>query len=613
MDNNFFCPAVSEYSARWFYKYRFLCGRATLAFFKKILGLQDESALKLDSVAWKGYFEIRLLNRRAKEVFILAIKKYCREEEGLYEKYKNIRLDNDLVILFPKGEKSSRMIKLVTSLERNLSAIKPSDMFNMVYHDENRQFTQADPLSIPGGDARPNACRSFYDWGDSELGRTFMINYGSIVDIECWLDSIGHRRVSLACGDVECGRMENVFDFLPYDREYTFPKGRHIFRKTSIRDLITDFASFELKEEDIILGSDAKIYELLNKLTRRKDVPYVSILGTCINKIIGSDIVSLIGQINRKKSIEIDYSECNSGRQPEEFLDLMKAMLKAKGKQKARPRTVNLVGFENDRGMSELTGILKDIFAIELNLMPFPEVNFNTLKHFYRAKLQVLSSAEMYTDFTDDIFKDLDMPAMVLEPPYGMRRSAAWLRSIAGYFGAGAMINKKWKLFYGGKMARWEEMTREAGKYRLGFILSGPNADLLIDSSKYLFGIPLLKCLEEMGFGLNILITDHHDFEEQKDSILKRSDHKEKYRIELLNDPEKLEEWIYSTDCSCIYSDFRYDIKIISNGKVPFSLFVFEKGFDGAARTLERLLRLCRVGFFNAYKGYKQKPHPIAI
>ena len=79
----------------------------------------------------------------------------------------------------------------------------------------------------------------------------------------------------------------------------------------------------------------------------------------------------------------------------------------------------------------------------------------------------------------------------------------------------------------------------------------------------------------------------------------------------MLKDGEDVERWISKAPCSCIYSDFRNDRRLIANGKIPFSAFMFEKGPDGAIRTLQSLLRLCRIDLFRSHRGYARQAVPM--
>jgi hypothetical protein len=360
------------------------------------------------------------------------------------------------------------------------------------------------------------------------------------------------------------------------------------------------------------MGCDSKIKDILGKISRNKNIP-LQVISTCTSKIIGSDIDSMVKKINKKNDIQILY-EHNLGYQPlGEFENLIKNSLK-KGDNKVKNRTINLIGFEDNYATKELTETLKRLFAINLNIICLPEVNIPSLKNFYKANIHILNDLEVYKNIFDNLFKELDIETIKLPPPYGLKPTLKWLKSITKFFKISLNDNRKWKKYYNEIILKWKRLTRDASKFRLGLIISDENIEFLINPSKYPFGVPLLKCLEEMGFGLNVLFTSRENFDNQKRLILDLFKNKKKHKIELLNNQSKLKEWISKTDCNCIYSDFRNDKRILSNGKTTFSLFLFEKGFDGAIRTLKELLKLCKITMFGGYKKTGEiQPKPITI
>ena len=610
-----------DYPEDWFYKNHFLCGNSSRKLFAKLMGLFGKSGLILEAISWKGYFEIRLIDKKSQGLFIIVVKEYKKEEEWMYGQYENDILGNNLIILSRKGESRSGVKRALRALGKNLSATAPPELYKVVYNDDNSSFREVAYAGPQDTNAPANFCNSFYEWGNSRMGHTFMLNYSLILDEDHWIGFAQPRHVFLRCGDVECNNSESPLNFRTCGKEYAFPsrgllhesRGRDVIRgKRSFSKVLLRSAIFDLKDEDIIMGTDSKVYEVLNRITRGDNIP-VNVLYTCVNKVIGTDIISLIKQINKNNKAQVVYTECSSEKHPgEAFAELMRSV-KIGEKHKVKSRTYNLIGYKDDRGMTELTQLLEETFGLRLNIRLLPYVDLKTLKNFYKGRLQVLNRMAIYQGVFNNVFQGSDLDTLTPPAPYGMKDSVEWLRSIAGFFKVSLDSNKEWKSYYRSRIREWKALTAQARKYRLAFIISGDDVELLTSPAKYPLGVPILKCLAEMGFGLDILLTTGEDLDRHKQTITDFLEGGKKHKVEKLSDPGKIEEWISGSGCSCVYSDFRNDMRIISNGKMQFSVSDFQEGLDGALRTLQGLLELCGINFFNRYRRYKQQARPVLI
>lgn len=611
-DSRFYCGDISIYSEDWFYNRNFVCGNSIINFFEKFLNLSEDNMYVLDRINWrKNYFEINLLNRYDKKIFKIALKQYKKDEQWLYKNYQSIVLKNKFIILFktdiPKRYKRCTE-NILSNLSKNLNKIKTNDLFRIAYNDNNKLIEKSRKINSLNKDSKTSV-NSYYDWGNKNMGQTFMLTY-NLIDQIPWVN-FDKTGLLLRCGDIECNNIYHPFYFFTYfSQTFNTYKGgsrrkkeedKNLKRKDLFKKIILASAVFELKDNDIILGCDSKIKDILGKISQNKNIP-LQVISTCIGKIIGSDIDSFIKKINIKNNARILY-EHNLGQQPlKEGENLIMDILKKEKNTKKEGKIINLIGFEDDYAIKEILKMLKNIFGIKLNEILLPEINPASLKKFYKANLHVLNNLEVYDKIFNNLFGKLDINTIKLPAPYGISQTLKWIKSIANFFKIPITENKKWKEYYNEKILEWNKLIKEADKFRLGLIISDKNIESLIKSEKYPFGIPILKCLEEMGFGLNILFTTQNNFDSQKNAILNLLKNKEKHKIELLNNPNKLEDWISATDCKCIYSDFRNDKRILSNGKTAFSLFIFQKGFDGAIQTLEELLNLCKIILPSGYK-----------
>jgi len=594
----------------------------TKRLFTRLLNLSGKTRVCVGQICWKeNHFKIELVNKYTQQpVSIIVLKSFKQGEQRLYEKYRFMLLENNLVILSSKTIVQGYLDGILKGFSENLSELEPNFIFSTVFNDSHkvyRDFTQENRFD----NKEILQCKSLYDWGDEGFNNSFFINYSFVIDPGAWISLSEPGQISLRCSDIECNNMDNPFNFYFFDREYTFPRSRDnksiASRMFEGKDLVPEICSrcsiVDLKEEDIILGGDEKIYNALDRITRQKGVP-VEIICTCMNRVIGSDIASIVEKINRKNKAKIVYTECDSKRyHVKRFAELIENLIKSKKNRSSINKSINLMGFEDDRGMRELIGILNDFFGVKLNLMLSPEINLTSLEYFHKARLHVINSFEIYRTLFNDILKKINVDSLVIAPPYGIMQTIKWLESIGGYFGVSTDKSRKWNEYYNEKMAEWEILTKKAGEFSLGFVLSRQDVELIANPAKYPFGVPLLCCLEEMGFRINILIISQEDFDNQKKSIMDILVYKDKHKIELLNNPEDIEGWISETDCNCVYSDFRHDTRIIASGKTSFSVCIFEKGFDGAIRSLKKILKFCEIDFFSKYQRYIQSKPRIII
>lgn len=629
-ERRFFCREISEYSEKWFYERSFFCGPSSAGLFRELLGLAGHRRILLKSVAWeKDRFNIALYDRSKGRSPVLVLKRYADEELSLYAKYEFRITDNGFVLLYRKEEAGRDLDGVLDAFLSSLGRIDPPELFHAVYSGARRKVRFFRPEGA--GAEEPAERPEFYQWGREGISRTFMLN-------EVLLDQLcgeidfkeNSRNLRIKCGDIECfNKYHPLFISEPEalifntcGKYRTFlenlksrGEGREredlFFQKIMLANSLIEFG-----EKEVVFGSDRKIFRILGdivKIIRKKGIS-LSVVDTCINRIIGSDLDSFVKQLKKKnRGLNIVYEgQHNNPMEKElikkEFSALILRSLKSRAGKRPAARSINLVGFEEDRSTGELSGLLEKFFQIRVNMVLLPRVDPALLGRFNRAGVQVVNFFRVYAG----TFKSLVSGrggmgrTLFLPPPYGMRETVRWLTAVTRAFGISMNRNREWNEYYQDRMAGFSRQARKALSFRLGLIISGSDIGPLLDPSRFLYGIPLLACLEEMGFGLNILVASGSDFDSRKQALLRLLRHKERHRIELLNEPDRWEKWILRANARCIYSDFQNDARIIQNGRNPFSLFLLEKGMDGALRAQKEFLRLCAMDFNEKYRVYKK-------
>ncbi|MEE8424464.1 MAG: hypothetical protein V3S11_01480, partial [Elusimicrobiota bacterium] len=81
-------------------------------------------------------------------------------------------------------------------------------------------------------------------------------------------------------------------------------------------------------------------------------------------------------------------------------------------------------------------------------------------------------------------------------------------------------------------------------------------------------------------------------------------------RLHEFSNPKELARLLEDGPFRAVYSDIFFDERITRAGKAQFSMRHFETGAEGAVRSLERLLGVCRLPFYKRYREYL-KPEAV--
>ncbi|MDD5305469.1 MAG: hypothetical protein PHS14_20405, partial [Elusimicrobia bacterium] len=120
---------------------------------------------------------------------------------------------------------------------------------------------------------------------------------------------------------------------------------------------------------------------------------------------------------------------------------------------------------------------------------------------------------------------------------------------------------------------------------------------------RYGHGAPLATMVAEMGFGIDLVYYDRHGEEPALPSALKDA------RVSVFRSPWELERALREIDSAAVYSDIYFDWRISRAGKARFASKDFEMGLEGARRTFEKLLPLCRLPFYRQYASHLRGRH----
>ncbi|MBI2788300.1 MAG: AAA family ATPase [Elusimicrobia bacterium] len=360
-------------------------------------------------------------------------------------------------------------------------------------------------------------------------------------------------------------------------------------RRLGSRQLVAD-----IKDGEVIMGGSRKMEAAMAGLAADPGKTGLAVfLTSCPAVVIGDDNAAVMERFRLRSGIPTLFPDRDRDQHTDLLADLF-ALAPRTARRDAGPR-VNLVGFPRDRSLTELTALLAMI-GVEVNSVLLPEFDRESVARYGDADLQVIRPYRAYEDLTADLFAKLPVPALVIEPPYGVEGTRRWLAAIA----KSLELRLDWDALSAPYRARWDALRARAAGRTLGFICDAERLALLRDC-RHSAGVPLLSAVREMGFRLEWLLwcpcggkTKHP----AKDKAGERE------TIRRFHSKKELDALLRSRPIDAVYSDLFFDTRLTRAGKSQFSLPYFEPGLDGALRTVERLLGTAELPLYKGYARY---------
>ena len=240
-------------------------------------------------------------------------------------------------------------------------------------------------------------------------------------------------------------------------------------------------------------------------------------------------------------------------------------------------RGVHLIGFPKTRSSRELSTLLASS-GVPVLQRQLPQVSLSGLGEFTGARAQLFWPQAEYEVLYSELFKTASVPALDIIPPFGIEATLAFLRQARDAAGSAGELPEEVLEQAAAATEVINGLRERSAALRVGIALSMRQSDVLDDPGK-MCGVPVVPFLESLGFSVEIL----HDSQDAK----------------------RLEWWLKS-GFSMLYSDLTYDRRFLEVGAALFSLADLEPGIEGALRTLRRLLRRGRAGFFSNYARYSR-------
>lgn len=363
----------------------------------------------------------------------------------------------------------------------------------------------------------------------------------------------------------------------------------------------------DLRERDVVLGSSIdKLKKVLDVVVDEGVDDMLFLSCTCVPFVTGEDVESLVKHYRPKLDKPFFFLTTT----PQSSVGVFREVL-VKQRQAAEaaagdpvPQTVNLIGYPTEPALEELKALLREA-GIGVNATFIPEMNFEAVSALPRAPVHVLYPNSLWQSTYDQLLFESRIKAVTPPAPYGRRGTERWLTDVAAAAGVSADVASIVERAFEPHREAFLALREEARAHRVGFVLAADEVHRLTDPAGT-WGVPLVQMLEEMGFGIDVMIRVHDRKTAQASAKAVHAVFTEpdRHTIKAFTDRARLTLLLESGKFDAVYSDHLFDRRLTSAGKAQFSLQEFEKGLGGLVRTAQRLLTVCRLPLYARYKRY---------
>lgn len=422
-----------------------------------------------------------------------------------------------------------------------------------------------------------------------------------------------HSAHSLVChGDVECSycavwipQPRSALLRLPvYETVRNvgrLPNGRGRFRESE--DLLDIFSS-DMNERDVIMGCPGKLDQVLRHADRHRQKDSILVIGACLPDVIGEDQQAAVESFAGTTStpvVMVPPSPRSWSWLARDFLHTRRRALSVG----VRPdgSAINLIGFARNQGTRDLEALLADL-DVTVNALVIPELSLEAIGRLPEGALNVYLPNVYWEGAYQHLRDDDERKHLELDGPYGLAATERWLGAVCASLGLDRDVAAPCRRRFEQLEPRWLSSREEAGRYRLGLVVSARDVGPLVDT-RCSWGIPLLAAIREMGFGLDVFVGGEHGAESA--AILRDRTELDDPAVCGLHEFDSLETMlsaIRDSECRAVFSNYVFDWRLPYTGKAPFSTLEFEMGLAGALLTQERLLRICRLALFRGGRRF---------
>lgn len=512
------------------------------------------------------------------ETLTLAVQPAAGAREGIRTKHFDLTLQN--------GTLTNAVVKLMRHI-----AFRLGDFTLDALEDFYREWTR-DPGDNRAEAARfPGAARTCGEkWGRFFADEEFRRNAIAMLSFDIPLVQVLHR-------DFECGFATDCIrndEFTACNYPWLDP---HLARDVLYSGMQETRSGCQtnIDEMDVVYGARDKLGLLLDDVIKNLDREKLVILNSaCLPAVSGEDVSSVVKLAREKCPVPLMYIGPENADSLNPILEFFLSLKKDSGFKKVAPvpGTVNLIGFPLRRDTRDLESLLARM-RIGINVNTLPAMDTSLFDTYGAAQVSVVLPNAFFDAISTLIFEDAPVPIIRPPAPYGMEGTHRWAAAVAQALGRTDEDLKALEDAREALRPDWEALRRRAAACSLGFVVDATGLERLHDPARN-HGAPVLEMLREMGFRLELFV-----YFGNRGKLADAFPH-----VVPFGTREELRKALAASSCQALYTDFYFDTRPATAGKAQFSLQCFEMGFDGALRTMHRLVSACELPFFKRYGQY---------
>ena len=360
-----------------------------------------------------------------------------------------------------------------------------------------------------------------------------------------------------------------------------------------------------VSEAEVVTGAATQTFvQLLDSAHQKaqEDGGVVIVSDTCVSTLLGADADVLMRNVSTSGISATEIGE-NIYLRNEQFLEQL--LERARGTAPVPlDGVVNLVGFQPGRARDELTAHLAAL-GVQVGLTFLPDMDVRGLPRLWSASCCVAAEGAHRPNVYDAVQRGSGLDLHVLPPPYTVKGTGRWLRAVCALAGIADVEEKIGELEH----SAWSRMRgRHSQPPPVLFVHNEATLPLLDDGSKML-GIPVLDLLGEAEFPISCAFVSESSKHAADVALTVQARHGYE-QVWLPAGQQQLAKLLASRPAPLVYSDSNCDWRVLSHGMNTFCLQDFEMGFEGAFRTVSRLLRRAANRFIHERLGGESRGHP---
>ena len=365
----------------------------------------------------------------------------------------------------------------------------------------------------------------------------------------------------------------------------------------------------DINEDDVIFGNPDKLRNVLQYALEHggPDPKPLFVSNTCVPAVTGEDVESVVKEAQARSQQRICYLTVSRRSMTTVFRELLvdrRLEAEARAGQPGR-RSVNLLGFAETPAVQELERLLSHA-GVHVNMRFLPDVSPELVDRLPEAALNVMLPNRTWRHFFDQLTFDSKIPHISPTAPYGLEGTRAWLGEVARALELDSdSVEQAWQQHIEPHQQRWQLLQQQAASRRLGLVVRDAETYYLTTPGST-WGVPLTALLEEMGFGLDVLVHVSDKATARAGARAVRDSFAEPARHSILafDSLAFLRHRLAQSTCHAVLSYQFFDWRVSEAGKAAFSMQHLELGVPGAVRSAERLLQVCGTGFYRRYARY---------